>query len=117
MKRLLPILLLLAATFARAAVEHVLVIGCDGPHLQDYALLREACLGTVKKSLVSPLTGGFASGTIHPMKNPATIPMIQRTPTGLPKIKWCIETLKWAGWQYKFTEPAHDSDTGHTYTV
>jgi predicted AlkP superfamily pyrophosphatase or phosphodiesterase len=30
MKRLLPILLLLAATVARAAVEHVLVIGCDG---------------------------------------------------------------------------------------
>ena len=51
------------------------------------------------------------------MKNPATIPMIQRTPTGLTKIKWCIETLKWAGWQYKLTEPAYDGDTGNTHTV
>jgi len=51
------------------------------------------------------------------MNNPATIPMIQRTPTGLTKIKWCIETLKWAGWQYKLTEPAYDGDTGNTHTV
>ena len=51
------------------------------------------------------------------MKNPATIPMIERTPTGLTKIKWCIETLKWAGWQYKLTEPAYDGDTGNTHTV
>ena len=51
------------------------------------------------------------------MNNPATIPAIIRTPKGLPTIRWCLETLEWAGWRYKFTEPAYDSDTGHTYRV
>jgi hypothetical protein len=51
------------------------------------------------------------------MNNPATIPNIVRTPKGLPTVKWCIETLKWAGWQYEGMEPAYDGDTGLTHRL
>mgnify|MGYP006273258967 CR=1 FL=1 len=51
------------------------------------------------------------------MPNPATIPDIVRTPTGLPTIRWCLEVLEWAGWQHKFTEPAYDSDSGLTHRL
>jgi hypothetical protein len=51
------------------------------------------------------------------MNNPATIPHIQRTPKGLPKVSWCIETLKWAGWKFESLERVHDGTTGQTYRL
>jgi len=51
------------------------------------------------------------------MNSPATIPHIQRTPKGLPKIKWCIETLRWVGWKYESLERVHDGTTGLTHQL
>ena len=51
------------------------------------------------------------------MPNPATIPGIVRTPKGLPTVRWCLEALKWAGWQYEGIEPVYDGDTGLTHRL
>ena len=51
------------------------------------------------------------------MANLTTIPNICRTTNGLPAVKWCIDTLKWAGWQYEGISPFYDSDTGLTHRL